>query len=253
MSHTVRIDLSYNGTQFHGFQIQTSLRSVQGVLKHHCSTLLDREAKPTGAGRTDTGVHALGQVCSLDQLSKDEVERVKMVLPGKMPADIKIHSITEVAPEFNARFSAIWRKYEYRISFKNDIFRHQYQWNVRHKPDTDRIDQEIKSIIGVHDFTSFCKGSSLKEDNRCDVQECYFDWTEFGGIMHIKSNRFLHHMVRNLVGALYEIGIERSLLSIAEILESKDRSLAGTMASASGLYMADVGYPEELLKPATEE
>lgn len=253
MSHTVRIDLSYNGTQFHGFQIQTTLRSVQGVLKHHCSTLLDREAKPTGAGRTDTGVHALNQVCSLPGLSKEEVGRVKMVLPGKMPADIKIHNIVEVAPDFNARFSATWRSYEYKISFLNDIFRHQYQWNVRTKPNLDLIDREVKSILGVHDFTSFCKGSSLKEDNRCDVKECYFDWNENGGIMHIKSNRFLHHMVRNLVGALYEIGIGRSELSIKQILEAKDRSIAGTMASASGLYLADVGYPEELLKPATEE
>jgi tRNA pseudouridine38-40 synthase len=250
MSRTARIDLAYDGSAFHGWQFQPKLRSVQGDLSREISRLFAREVKATGAGRTDTGVHALAQVAHVHCNSLEEIERLQRALGRAVPDDIDIISVREVSPDFEARFSAIWRRYEYRLRFGYDIFTRKLECQIYRALDRDAIDEALHVVRGRHDFSSFCKTSSLKDDNHCDVLDCRFDWREESGIFHIRSNRFLHHMVRILVGTLIEVGEgHRAPAEMTEIMAARDRSAAGKMAPACGLYLAEVGYPEDVLDP----
>ncbi len=250
MIHNIRLDLAYDGAAFHGWQVQPGLRTVQGELARQLSRLLDREARPTGAGRTDTGVHALGQVVHMSGLSADEAARVIRALPGMVPEDMWIASIREVSPTFHARFSACWRRYEYHLGFKPDVFRRHLEWQVPGTLDRAAMETATARMIGAHDFSSFCKTSSLKENNHCDLRHCRFEWSDDSAILHLQADRFLHHMVRTLVGTFVEIGRgECSPEDMVAILAARDRRFAGNMAPPQGLYLAQVGYAAEFDDP----
>lgn len=253
MTRTIRIDLAYDGSGFHGWQIQPGLRTVQGDLAAMCWRLLDREVKPTGAGRTDTGVHALGQTASLQDLSAAEADRLVRALARLAPEDIRVTDVREVAAEFNARFSATWRRYEYRLGWNDDLFRRTVEWQLdggRDGIDTAAMDAAAAHLVGRRDCRSFCKTSSWKDDNTCDVREALFDWRDDGATFMIRADRFLHHMVRTIVGTLVEIGRgRRAADDIPDIIAALDRGAAGTMAPPQGLYLAEVGYPDELMEP----
>ncbi len=246
----LRIDLAYRGRDFHGWQIQPDLRTVQGELARQCSRLLARQATPVGAGRTDTGVNARGQVAHLDVMGEDEAQRVIGALPRLMPDDIQIHAIARVSPHFNARFSAVGRRYSYHLFFGRDIFL-EHRWQTRLELDRPAMDQAAADFLGTHDFTSFCRTSSLKDDgNLCAVELCAFEWHDRSAIFHVRANRFLHHMVRIMVGTLVEIGQgSRPVTAIARILAGRDRSLAGRMAPPEGLFLEEVYYPEKIEEP----
>lgn len=246
----LRIDVAYRGRDFHGWQIQNDFRTVQGELRRACSRLLGRPSTPVGAGRTDAGVHAQGQVAHVDVRNEDEAQRVIGALPRLVPDDILVKDVQVVSPHFNARFSAIARRYSYRIFFGRDLFQ-ENQWQVHFDLDREAMDQAAPYFLGTHDFSSFCRTSSLKEDhNDCTVDLCSFDWQPGSAIFHVKANRFLHHMVRIMVGTLVEIGQgQRPVSSIPSILEGRDRSLAGKMAPAEGLFLEKVYYPEKIEEP----
>jgi tRNA pseudouridine38-40 synthase len=248
---TLRIEVAYVGSAFHGWQIQSNLRSVQGDLQRQVSRLLGRETALTGAGRTDAGVNARGQVAHIKVANDDEARRVIGALPKLVPADISLGDICVVSPRFNARFSAIARRYSYHISFNKDIFR-PHEWQM-HTPigDRDAMDAAAGHFIGSHDFSSFCKTSSLKAaGNLCHMELCAFDWQDESVIFHVKANRFLHHMVRIMVGTLVEVGEgTRSADSIPSVLEACERSEAGRMAPPEGLFLEEVYYPEHVLDP----
>lgn len=246
----LRLDLAYRGRDFHGWQIQPDHRTVQGELRRQCSRLLGREATPVGAGRTDAGVHARGQVAHLDVATADEVQRVIGALPRLLPDDIEIKEISEVSPHFNARFSAIGRRYSYHMAFTRDIFR-EHEWQIHYQLDRQAMDQAAKAFLGAHDFASFCRTSSLKEaGNVCEVDLCGFEWQEQSAIFRVRANRFLHHMVRIMVGTLVEIGQgSKPVDAIGSILESRDRSQAGRMAPPEGLFLEKVYYPEIIEEP----
>jgi tRNA pseudouridine38-40 synthase len=246
----LRIDLAYRGRDFHGWQIQPEHRTVQGELRRQCSRLLDRESTPVGAGRTDAGVHARGQVAHLDVRNEDEAQRVIGALSRLMPDDIHIREITRVSNHFNSRFSAVARRYSYHLSFGRDIFR-EHEWQVYFRLDRQAMDQAAALFLGDHDFTSFCRTSSLKDDgNRCLVDLCAFEWAEASAIFHVRANRFLHHMVRIMVGTLVEVGQASRLAgSITDILAARDRGAAGRMAPPQGLFLEEVIYPEIIEEP----
>lgn len=251
MSRTVRIDLAYDGTDFHGWQVQPGLRTVQGVLAHGLERLLGRDHVPPGAGRTDTGVHARGQTAHVDGLSADECARLIRALPGVMPDDVAIRAVREVSPAFHARFSAVWRRYEYRLELRRDLFGRRLAWTPGRRLDRAAMDAAAVHFLGRRDCSSLCKTASLKETNFCDVRECRFDWDGDSGIFHIRADRFLHHMVRTLVGTLIEVGRgQRRPDAMPALLDACDRRAAGGMAPAHGLYLAEVGYPEILADPA---
>ncbi len=250
MNCTVRIDLAYDGGGFHGWQFQPGLRTVQGVLEAEVTQLVGRKIVLFGAGRTDAGVHALGQVAHVGGLNSIEALRLERILPGRGPDDLRITSVREVSPEFHARFSACWRRYEYRISFIDDLFLRGTRWRLVEQPDRTAIDAACVHLIGRHDYRSFCKTSSCKADNHCHVTEAGFVWHEDGAVFHVQADRFLHHMVRIMVGTLLEVGRgHRVPDDIPAIIAACERSAAGTMAPPQGLYLAEVGYPDELMDP----
>jgi tRNA pseudouridine38-40 synthase len=246
----VRLDLAYVGGEFHGWQIQPDARTVQGEIKESLTRLLGREVVPVAAGRTDAGVNARGQVAHLTVASAEEVQRVARALPAMMPADIHIHRVCRVSPSFNARVSATARRYSYRILMERNIF-DPLAWYIYRPLDRQAMTGAAEAFAGSHDFTSFCKAKSLKEDhNLCHLSHCAFDWRDDSAIFHVRANRFLHHMVRNMVGTLVEIGRgERATDDIPRVLAARSRSACGRMAPPQGLFLEEVYYPEQLLDP----
>lgn len=245
----VRIDLAYVGTGFHGWQVQPELRTVQGELAAMLARLLDRPCLPTGAGRTDTGVHARGQVAHAELADAREVARVVGALAKLTPDDIQIHQVREVSPAFDARLSATWRRYEYHLRWSRNIF-DPHAFVVPWTLDRAAMDAACSRVLGTHDFASLCKTSSLKDDNTCTITRCDLEWTPARCILRVQADRFLHHMVRNLVGLCVEIGRgARGPEEIDTILAARAREAAGMMAPAEGLFLDAVGYPDELLDP----
>jgi len=245
VTDVVRIDLAYDGAAFHGWQIQPGLRTVQGVLGAEVSRLLGRDVVPVGAGRTDTGVHALGQTASVDGLSPEEVERLVRALPRMGPDDLEIRRVRPAPPGFSARFSALWRRYEYRLAWKRDLFRRGVEWQLDGEPDLAAMQAAATHLRGRHDWRSFCKTSSWKDDNRCHVVRAELLPHAGGAVFHVRADRFLHHMVRTMVGTLVEVGRGvRRPDDLPDIIAACDRGAAGTMAPPQGLYLAEVGYPE---------
>lgn len=246
----VRIDLAYVGTAFHGWQVQPGgLRTVQGELAAALERLLQRRCMPVGAGRTDTGVHAWGQVAHAELRDDREVQRVIGALARLVPDDIQVHAVREVSPAFNARLSATWRRYRYHLRWTRNLF-DPHAFVVTQDLDRAAMDEACARLMGTHDFASFCKTSSLKDDNTCRVDLCALEWTAEGCIFRVRADRFLHHMVRNLVGLLVEVG--RGLRRPADldaILAARQRAVLGMMAPAHGLFLDEVGYPERLLDP----
>lgn len=250
----VRVDLAYDGGAFSGWQIQPDRRTVQGVLRHEASRLLGYRPTVVGAGRTDAGVHARGQVAHLDVRSLQECERLVRALPRTVPQDIQITDVRQVARGFNARLSAVWRRYSYHILLGRDIFRpHVWQVDPTAQRPLDRAAMEEAAglLVGGHDFSSFCKTASLKADgNVCRVDVCGFEWPDGGIILHVRADRFLHHMVRTIAGTLMDVGRgRRQPADIPRILAARDRRRAGGMAPACGLFLEEVAYPASLLVP----
>jgi tRNA pseudouridine38-40 synthase len=250
----LRIDLAYVGTGFHGWQIQPDRRTVQGELGRAIFRLLGREAATVGAGRTDAGVHARGQVAHVDVANVAEAERLVRALPGVVPPDLAVRAVREVSPAFNARLTAMARRYSYHILLGRDLFR-PHCWQVEADLDRAAMDRAAAVLSGAHDFTSFCKAASLKDDgNECVVDLCRFEWGDDSAIFHVRANRFLHHMVRNLMGTLVEIGQgRRPAADMASVLAARTRSRAGGMAPPQGLFLEEVTYPERLLDPDWRE
>ena len=250
----VRLDIAYVGARFSGWQEQPQHRTVQGEIKREVSYLVGRPVTVTGAGRTDTGVNARGQVAHLDLASHDEFERIERALDRRVPDDIRIVQARIVSPSFHAIRSATARLYHYHLLLCDDLFR-PYAWPLHWKLDRERMDASAAVFCGEHDFSSFCKTSSLKDDgNRCRLDLCTFDWSDDSAILRVRGNRFLHHMVRILAGTLVEIGRGvRPARDATRILAARDRSEAGCMAPAAGLFLEEVSYPEILLDPGYRE
>ncbi len=247
----LRLDIAYDGREYHGWQIQPDTRTVQGELREKLTLLLGRDAIPVAAGRTDAGVHARGQVAHLSVRDADEAERVMRALPRMCDRDVAVTAVRPVAQQFNARFSATARRYSYHLTQTRDLFR-PHVWYLYQSLDQAAMSRAATDFVGSHDFTSFCKAKSLKEaGNVCHVSHCAFEWEGDSAIFHVKANRFLHHMVRNMVGLLVEIGrAERPATDVPVVLAALSRSAGGRMAPAHGLFLEEIDYPEHLLDPA---
>lgn len=245
----VRLDLAYVGTAFHGWQMQPGQRTVQGELAARLARLLGRQCRPVGAGRTDAGVHARGQVAHVQLHTEAEGWRVCRALPKLCPDDIQVLAARRVSPAFNARLSATRRRYSYRLQWQRNLFE-PFALSVPWPLDQSAMDAACRRVRGVHDFSSFCKAGSLQADNHCRIDLCAFDWEPAGGILHIRADRFLHHMVRNLMGVLLEIGRGRRRSEDLDwILAARDRRRAGPTAPAHALFLEEVTYPPALLDP----
>jgi tRNA pseudouridine38-40 synthase len=246
----LRVDLAYRGDGFCGWQRQQGgLRTVQGALEEAIRQVGAACGPLVAAGRTDAGVHARGQVCHGDAATEADADRIIRALPGLVPADIRIVAIRPVSPAFDARFSALSRRYSYELLLRPDLFR-PFAWPVTYRLDRAAMDAACRHLVGEHDFASFCKSASLRENNGCRVDLCAFDWRDDSAIFHVRADRFLHNMVRNLVGTLVEVGRSaRRPEEVPRILAAKDRRQAGPTAPPNGLFLEEVVYPAALDDP----
>jgi len=243
---TLRIVVAYDGTDFHGWQIQPELRTVQGELQAALRTVTREPALTlTGAGRTDTGVHAEGQVASVRTGSTLPVRRLERSLEGLTGDDLAIREVADAPPDFHARASAIARIYRYRLLDRRSPL-HRRTAVVPAAPlDVPRIARSLRALRGRHDFTSFAAAADETPSKVCDLRLLELArWSE-GWELWAEADRFLHHMVRNLVGTLLEVGTgRRDPDALGAILDARDRTRAGPTAPAAGLTLVRVRYPE---------
>jgi tRNA pseudouridine38-40 synthase len=238
-----RLRVEYDGTDFVGWQNQTNGRSVQGEIEKAIEQILQSDVRIVGAGRTDAGVHARGQVASFSFARPLDLCTFTKSLNAVLPEDIVVHDVKEAAPEFNARFSAKGRRYIYYVSTKPIALQRKYCWRVFYTLDADAMQQAARAIHGEHDFSSFCKAETEVKSRRCVVREA--QWKCSNGMMEfdITADRFLHGMVRALVGTMVDVG--RGYTSTEEftnIVESRCRSEAGSSAPAKGLFLQEIIY-----------
>lgn len=243
------IELSFKGTRYHGWQLQPNAVTVQGTLESVFSTFLRQTIEITGAGRTDTGVHASFYIAHFeaDELPfppREFVEKINRFLPE----DIAVRAVYPVNGEAHARFSAVSRTYNYYISRVKNPFTTETSWQYRLPLDLPQMNKAAALLTQFIDFTSFSKLHTDVKTNHCKVSSAA--WTDEGEqlVFSITADRFLRNMVRAIVGTLIDVG--RGKISIADfvsIIEKKDRCAAGTSAPAQGLFLTGIEYPKEIL------
>ena len=238
------IYLAYDGTQYHGWQIQPNGDSVQQRLMDALQTLLRREVvEVTGAGRTDAGVHAKLMVAHFDNETHLDCSKLTDKLNRLLPPDISIYKVEPVDAEMHARFSAKSRRYEYYVTTAKSPFMRQYRYRLHKAPDFQLMNQAAQLLLEQDDFTSFSKLHTQVKTNNCKIMEA--KWMEQDGLLvfHIKADRFLRNMVRAIVGTLLEVGKGRMTLDgFRDVIGQKDRCSAGESVPAQGLFLEDVGY-----------
>ena len=241
------IDISYDGSNYHGWQIQPNADTVQHQINLAFSTILNEEINVLGAGRTDTGVHAKKMIAHFDTNQTIDFEKFKYRINGFLKNDISLNDIYKVKEDAHARFSAISRTYEYRVSRAKNPFSVNSYFLLRDL-DFQSMKKACKFLHGSHDYTSFAKLHSENYTNNCEVYIANWKEDENFLIFTIKANRFLRNMVRAIVGTLIEIGEGKiSFSDIETILMSKDRAKAGYSVPANGLSLIDIEYPKEIL------
>ncbi|MFN5224070.1 MAG: tRNA pseudouridine(38-40) synthase TruA [Bacteroidota bacterium] len=238
------IYLSFKGTDYAGWQIQQNARTVQGELDRALSLILRVPTNTTGCGRTDTGVHASSFFAHFDLpgqegLPMNESDLVRS-LNGILAQDIAIHEIFEVPTDLHARFSAIQRTYEYKITQKKEPFLQGLVTHSHNKLNLSELNETCRVLLGKHDFTSFSRTHTQVKTNNCQISEAY--WFENNGltVFRITADRFLRGMVRAIVGTCFK---QPSVQIMREIIEAKDRSKAGASAPPEGLFLSDISYP----------
>ncbi len=242
------LELAYNGKNYHGWQIQPNAVSVQEVLNDCIGKVLREKINIVGCGRTDTGVHASYFVAHFDS-SHDEIDGQQFChkLNRFIPRDIAVFSLTKVDEETHSRFSAVSRTYEYHLVEQKNPFLQELAYQSHVSLDFDLMNEAAQILFEYIDFTSFSKLHTDVKTNNCQIMYAQWEKKDDKWIFTIKADRFLRNMVRAIVGTLLEVGrAKMSLQQFRDIIEAKDRSLAGTSAPAHALYLVGVGYPEEL-------
>jgi tRNA pseudouridine38-40 synthase len=246
--HRYFIQLCYKGTNFHGWQRQKNAGSIQESLENALSVLLHSSTELTGAGRTDTGVHAKNYYAHFDSpIEIPEENKFIYQVNQIVVDDICITNLFRVMPTAHARFDAISRTYEYRIIFRKDPFEKELCLFVHQHLNVSLMNESCKILLKNNDFSSFCKLHSNNKTNICKLSEAKWNFADEKLIFIIKSDRFLRNMVRAIVGTMIKIG--EGKLTIDEfqtIVEAKNRQLAGNSAPSHGLYLIDIEYPESI-------
>ncbi|TSD62147.1 tRNA pseudouridine(38-40) synthase TruA [Inquilinus sp. KBS0705] len=240
------IKLSYDGTKYHGWQVQQNAVSIQELLNKALSTLLRQPIETIGCGRTDTGVHAKEYFAHFDIETIDHGPWTmdQRSVNALLPHDIAIKRIIPVVPEAHARFDATLRSYEYHVHFEKDPFLHGYSWLLRDRPNLELMNTAAAIIMEYSDFSCFSKSNTQTKTNNCKIVKA--EWVQIanGMVFHISADRFLRNMVRAIVGTLMMVGKgEMQPEDIRQIIESKNRSKAGMSVPACGLYLTEVKYP----------
>lgn len=242
----IKLIVAYDGTNYSGFQIQNNAPTIEGELKRFLTTLLQEEVELIGASRTDSGVHALGNVVVFDTDTRIPAEKISYALNVRLPEDIRIQNSCEVPPDWHPRYQSSIKTYEYRIynrPFPNPVVR-LYSHHVYWPLDTAKMAEAAKYLTGEHDFASFCSAGAQVQTTVRTIFEAGVQAEETGMItIRLKGNGFLYNMVRIIAGTLMEAG--RGSLppeQIRDILASCDRSKAGPTAPAKGLTLMGIQY-----------
>lgn len=244
------IELSYDGTNYHGWQRQPGVSSVQQTLEEALTTILQFKTVVTGCGRTDTGVHATQFFAHFDFTGDLDLQLITHKLNTVLPHDIGVFRLFEVEDEANCRFDAVERLYIYQVHQVKDPFLFNRSYFFKPEMDISAMNNAASYLLTVNDFESFCKAKAQNHTNICDVREAI--WTINGTELSfkIRADRFLRNMVRAIVGTLIEVGTGKmSVVEFKRVVDSKDRSAAGRSVPACGLYLDRVKYPEKIVKP----
>lgn len=241
----VKLTIEYDGTEYHGFQIQPNAKTIQEELESALAKLLKHSVRVVGAGRTDAGVHAAGQVVHFSGMGSLPVERLVVALNSVLPRDIRAVSAESVPETFHARYSARRKTYVYTIyrGPYHSVFWRRYSWWVRHGLDVFSMQQAAHWLVGRRDFASFAASGGAAKTSERNLMECSI--TEQGPLICAKftADGFLYNMVRNLMGTLVDIGTGTLTQDgLAAILAGRDRSLAGITAPPQGLCLHRVDY-----------
>ena len=251
MSQRYFLELSYDGSNYHGWQIQPNAPTIQEKINESLSKIAGREVNVVGCGRTDTGVHAEKFFAHVDLEQPLEVNSDHLVrkLNGMLPSDIGIHGFFPVEPDTHARFSATSRSYEYRILRRKDPFLQNYSYPYYYgNLDVKKMNGACRILQSYSDFTSFSKLHTDVKTNLCSVASAEWHVDEPLLIFRISADRFLRNMVRAIVGTLIDIGRNNiNEHDFRRIIESKNRSEAGFSVPAKGLFLVNVEYPAGLI------
>lgn len=258
---TFKLTLAYDGTRHVGWQRQATGTSIQGLLESALSAIEGRPVTATGAGRTDAGVHALGQVASLALAHRLPPDALLRALNARLPDDVRVRAVEEAGPGFHARFSAIGKTYRYRIRTgpTDDPFDHRFAWHIAHPLDLGEMRAAMAVLTGRHDFKAFQSAGSdvrttIRTVTRAELRVAALpaSWpvpraeAAAGDVLEIEfdADGFLRQMARAMVGTLVEVGAgRRAASSLADVLASGDRGQAGATAPPHGLFLVRVVYP----------
>lgn len=242
----VKLITAYDGTDYKGWQIQTSEPTIQGVMEEKLGIILNQKTRVNGSGRTDAGVHALNQAAHFFTNSKIELASLKKGLNSLLPPDIVVKELSEADAGFHARYSARSRVYKYLIWIGDALFPfyRRFSWQVHCQLDLERMREAAECLVGLHDFASFQGTGSASHSSEREIMRFTIRGRTKGWIVTtVEASAFLRHMVRNIMGTLIEVG-KRSMTvkEFKDVLESRDRGQAGITAPPQGLFLKEVKY-----------
>lgn len=248
--NNILIKISYDGTDFSGWQIQKEGRTVQQTLENALHRISKEEIKTISAGRTDAGVHAIGQYANFLFPIKMTPTQIKLALRSNLPLDISISHVYQVTNDFNARYNALSRTYKYVLTKKITPFNRRYKSFIpKMNLESERMNKCMDYFVGRHNFTSFAKFNPDMNNYFCNVLKFEMNETEKDFRFVIQANRFLHNMVRRIIGTIINVSNTKTDVEIIEKLlsaETPDNKLIST-APPNGLYLLDVEYPKNML------
>lgn len=240
------VTLCYDGTAYHGWQIQPNGISVQAILQQSLSLLLRQDITVVGAGRTDAGVHARMMVAHFDIAHEVDTKQLAYKLNRLLPEDIAVRKVELVDDDMHARFSATSRMYRYYIHTKKDPFRRAYSCELHYPLDFERMNEAAKVLMEYDDFGAFCKSHTDVKTTLCNVMEAQWHQTAPDAwYFEIRANRFLRNMVRAVVGTLIEVGRGRMTINdFRNVIEGKRRTEAGESMPGQALFLEDITYEQ---------
>lgn len=245
--YNYKMSIAYDGTKYLGWQVQPThpLKTIQGKLQNVLSILFDEPIQVIASGRTDAGVHALGQVANFHASSHKACDEILAYLREYLPQDIAILEIKDASERFHARYNCLTKRYGYYIdtNFMPDPFKIRYAYHVPDPLDLDKMQEAATYLIGTHDFKSFTSMKNKKKSTVKCIHSIDFKQIQNGFAIYYHGNGFLQHMVRILTGTLLEVGLGHlEPNAIPEILESKTRASAGPTAPSHALFLEEVLY-----------
>lgn len=242
------IEFSYAGTAYHGWQRQPNAESIQAYMEEALSTLLKQQIPITAAGRTDAGVHAKFMVAHFDAaISAHTCDELVFRLNQYLPKDIAIHKIYAVKADAHARFDALSRTYEYHLTTSKSPFSEGRSYSLYQPLDFELMNKAAALLLEYKDFECFSKAHTDVKTFLCEITYAQWTLSKTGAIFTISANRFLRNMVRAIVGTLIEIGLKKKNTDeLHQIIQSKNRSLAGYSVPAEGLYLTQINYPKSV-------